>query len=131
MHQSPINAHFKSVTWFTLVGIAAAATHYIVAVSLDMFAVLPVLTANLIGFLVAFPVSYVGHYHLSFPNQRPSRRTSLWRFLCVAVLGFLMNQLLILVNLSVLGLPFWFVLGIVMVLIAISTYVLSRYWAFK
>lgn len=126
-----MKAHFKSATWFTLVGIAAAATHYIVAVSLDTFAVLPVLMANLIGFLVAFPVSYVGHYHLSFPNQSSSKRTSLWRFLCVALLGFVMNQLLILVNLNVLGLPFWFVLGVVMVLIAISTYVLSRYWAFK
>jgi putative flippase GtrA len=131
MHQSPMKAHFKSATWFTLVGIAAATTHYIVAVSLDMFAVLPVLTANLIGFLVAFPVSYVGHYRLSFKNQSPSSRTSLWRFLCVAVLGFVMNQLLILVNLNVLGLPFWFVLGIVLLLIAISTYVLSLYWAFK
>jgi len=29
------------------------------------------------------------------------------------------------------ALPFWFVLGVVMVLIAVSTWLLSRFWAFE
>ena len=28
-------------------------------------------------------------------------------------------------------LPFWFALGIVMVIVAVSTYLLSHFWAFK
>jgi hypothetical protein len=33
--------------------------------------------------------------------------------------------------LSFTAMPFWLILAIVMILVAISTYLLSHYWAFK
>jgi hypothetical protein len=48
----------------------------------------------------------------------------------VALLGFFANQLLLWLALTYTPLPFWLVLGAVMVLVAISTWLLSRFWAF-
>jgi hypothetical protein len=47
------------------------------------------------------------------------------------VLGFLANQTLVLNAIEYTKLPFWLLLGVVMVLVAASTYLLSKFWAFK
>ncbi|WP_137718550.1 GtrA family protein [Methylobacillus flagellatus] len=120
-----------SISWFTLVGIAAALVHYAVAVSLEAWQLTPS-WANVCGFALAFPVSYIGHRRWSFAQQAASHGQALPRFLAVAIAGFAANQLLLISLLHGYSwLPFWLVLGLVMVVIAVSTYVLSRYWAFK
>jgi len=134
-------SHLKSATWFTLIGVIAAIVHYAVAVSLERFEILTASEANIAGFLMAFPVSFIGHKTYSFPvrqlsshqlsNHQLSSAKSLVRFFIVAVLGFLANQSLVVINVHTLKLPFWFALGVVMVFVAVSTYLLSRYWAFK
>jgi len=124
-------SHLKSATWFTIIGIIAAITHYVVAVLLEGLQILPAIYANIAGFLLAFPVSFFGHSAFSFPSEKSSNRLTAVRFFAVAVLGFIANQSLIVLNLMSFDLPFWFVLGIAMFIVAISTYLLSRYWAFK
>ena len=123
--------HKKSISWFTIIGAMAAATHYVVAVGLETSSLLKPADANIMGFLAAFPVSYFGHRFYSFSHLSSKHRQALPRFFAVALLGFLGNQLLVLGALKYTALPFWLVLGLVMVLIAISTYLLSRFWAFK
>ncbi|MDP1767048.1 MAG: GtrA family protein [Methylotenera sp.] len=127
MHQT----HAQSLSWFTVIGITAAAVHYIIAVGLEWSHLLPPAQANIIGFLIAFPVSYFGHRKLSFSSQSATHKQAFPRFLAVAVAGFIANQSLVIGALQFTQLPFWLVLGFVMVVIAISTYLLSRYWAFK
>lgn len=127
--------YLKSATWFTCIGIVAATIHYVVAISLESLGVLSAPYANLIGFLMAFPASYIGHSQFSFPKKHASEvnrhvQQSLIRFFCIALFGFLINQSLVLFSLNSTLLPFWLILGIVMVLSAICTYFLSRYWAF-
>lgn len=129
-------SHLKSATWFTLIGVIAAIVHYAVAVSLEYFEILTASEANIAGFLMAFPVSFIGHKTYSFPDRQLSSHQlssakSLVRFFFVAVLGFLANQSLVVINVHTLRLSFWFALGVVMVFVAVSTYLLSRYWAFK
>jgi putative flippase GtrA len=120
-----------SATWFTLVGIAAAMSHYVVAVVLEsVFNAVPA-NANVLGFICAFPVSYFGHRRFSFVSHNTQHRQALPKFLLIAVGGFLTNQALVLLLLRFTGLPFWLVLGFVMVVVALSTYFLSRFWAFK
>lgn len=87
--------------------------------------------ANPCGFLLAFPVSYIGHGKLSFAGHQASHTQALPRFLLVACSGFLANQLLLLSLLELFALPFWLTLAVVMLIVAVTTYVLSRYWAFK
>lgn len=120
----------RSVSWFLVVGALAALVHYIVAVTLEGgFDVKPA-WSNLLGFCFAFPVSYVGHRNFTFPDQTKPHRQAFPRFFLVAILGFLANQSLVLLALHFTMLPFWLVLAIVMLLVAISTYVLSKHWAF-
>lgn len=123
--------HQRAISWFTLIGAMAAAVHYVVAVGLESgFAVAPA-WANVIGFVFAFPVSYVGHSKLSFAQHTASHRQALPRFLAIALTSFFGNQLLLLSALTWLGWPFWLTLAIVMVIVAFLTYALSRYWAFQ
>jgi putative flippase GtrA len=123
--------HGRSLSWFTVIGAIAAAVHYIVAVTLESgFSVAPA-WANSIGFVLAFPVSYLGHSKLSFARHTASHQTALPRFLAIALTSFLGNQALLLSLLAWLAWPFWITLAFVMVIVAFLTYVLSRYWAFK
>ncbi len=124
----------RSTLWFGLVGIAAAITHYGVAVSLEYTGFTPN-WANISGFLLAFPVSYFGHHTLSFGTQKNAQKAThkqaLPKFFLVAISSFLANHFLLLTSLYFTHLPFWLVLGVVMVVVAVSTYFLSRDWAFK
>lgn len=123
------DSHARSVSWFTIVGMLAAATHFITAVSLEHVG-LPALWANPAGFLCAFPISYFGHHHWSFPGRHHRHRQALPRFLLIALTGFSANQLLLLTGLRLFAIPFWLLLGAVMGVVAVATYLLSRYWAF-
>lgn len=119
-----------SVSWFLVVGALAALVHYIIAVMLEgVYDVQPA-WSNLLGFCFAFPVSYVGHRTFTFTDNTKPHHQAFPRFLLVAILGFLANQSLVLIALHFTILPFWLVLALVMLLVAVSTYVLSKYWAF-
>lgn len=124
-------SHTHSFSWFTIIGALAALTHYIVAVCFEHSALLTASHANILGFVAAFPVSYFGHRKFSFSGQDARHSKAFPRFLSVAVLGFLANQTLVLNGLEYTNFPFWIVLGLVMVLVAASTYLLSKFWAFK
>ncbi|MGV3581230.1 MAG: GtrA family protein [Methylophilus sp.] len=125
------HSHRYSISWFAVIGALAAGVHYVVAVSLEFTGVLTAIYANTAGFFFAFPVSYFGHRKLSFSGQRSSHQHAFPRFFIVALTGFLANQLLVINAIYFTRIPFWLVLGIVMVLVAVSTYFLSRYWAFQ
>lgn len=124
-------SHRYSISWFAVIGALAAAVHYVVAVGLELTGMLTAVYANTAGFLFAFPVSYFGHRTLSFSGQTSSHQHAFPRFFLVALSGFLANQLLVINAIYFTRVPFWLVLGIVMVMVAVSTYFLSRYWAFK
>jgi putative flippase GtrA len=87
--------------------------------------------ANLIGFAAGFPVSYSGHRWWTFESTREPHAVALPRFLLVALSSFAGNQVLLLLAVRWLPLPFWFVLGAVLLIVAVSTYLLSRYWVFR
>ena len=121
----------RAISWFTLIGVIAAAVHYVVAVSLEGSLAVAPAWANVAGFACAFPVSYLGHSKLSFARHAARHRQALPRFLAIALAGFFGNQVLLLSVLAWLGWPFWLVLALVMGIVACLTYVLSRYWAFN
>lgn len=109
----------------------AAIVHYVCAVGLEVGTAMPPAYANIAGFLMAFPVSYLGHRKLSFGHQHSAHHQAFPRFFAVAGSGFIANQLLVIGALKFTRMPFWLVLAIVMVIIALCTFILSRYWAFK
>ena len=118
--------------WFVLVGASAALTH--MAVFTVVLLLVPTLwpeIANVAGFLVAFLVSFVGHRRLSFQDAGTSVLQSFLRFAATAVAGFATNESVFILLFRLLGLPTWVALISGIVLSAVQTFVLSRFWAFK
>ena len=121
-------AEARRITRFGIVGVAALLTHMAVA-----YLVLERLTgsayaASLLGFLVAFCVSFLGHHHFTFAEGQGYAKT-LPRFLAVAVSGFLAS-LVVLNAVAAYGLPKTVSLMLSILVIPALTYVAARLWAF-
>ncbi len=113
------------------VGITALLVH-LAAVSLWLVPTgLQPLVANIIAFLIAFIVSYLGHRHLTFRASHVANRHALPRFFIVACLGFAINEFLYFVLLSFTSLDYRIALFIVLLTVAILTFVLGKLWAFS
>ncbi|MCV2368106.1 GtrA family protein [Roseateles oligotrophus] len=120
----------SSLLWFGLVGAAAAAVHMVAVWLLVSSWQMAALIANVLGFLLAFGVSFVGHHRLSFGAQEASARQALPRFALVALLGFAANELLYALLLAT-GLEYRLALFLVLLAVALMTWLLSRFWAFR
>ena len=115
---------------FGLVGAGAAAVHFcVVWLLVERFRMAP-LAANVLAFLVAFCVSYMGHARLTFADAKTTVRESLPHFFAVAVSAFACNELLYFIALHGLKLPYRPALFAVLLLVAAGTYAASRLWAF-
>lgn len=119
----------SSVLGFIVVGAVAAMMHYAVALLVHGAGFSPV-DANWAGFLCAVPLSYLGHRRWSFQGTQATHVQALPKFISVALFGFFGNQVLLWLGMHYTVLPFWLVLGFVMVIVAFSTFMLSRWWAF-
>ncbi|MDA7888839.1 GtrA family protein, partial [Akkermansiaceae bacterium] len=115
---------------FGMVGLVATGVHFCLALLLIHFSVTP-LIANLGAFIGAFSISYLGHVHWSFRDQDHDKKQSLSRFLTISIGGFIANEILFAVLLQSTHLPPGIALAIVLTVVAGSTFILSRNWAFK
>lgn len=122
---------------FGVVGIAAMAVHWLVVAALVPLGAAP-LVANIVAFAVAFNVSYTGHRHWTFARPADAapgtaaapQATPFKRFLGVALLSFVLNETLYYALLRQ-GIEYRLALFVVLVAVAVLTFVLSRYWAFR
>lgn len=89
------------------------------------------LVANLVGWLVAFAVSFTGHYQLTFRHQRGHIKDAVWRFFMLSALGFAINETSYAILLKQTRLPYEFLLAFILVAVAAFTFVASRLWAFR
>lgn len=124
-----MRALFFQLSRFGLVGIAATAVHFLVAVGLNWLGI-TLLVANLVAFIVAFQVSYWGHSKWSFDGHGLSRSQSMFRFFTVSVVGFLINETLLFVLQANTDLAPEILLGIVLSVVAFLTFGASKFWAF-
>ncbi len=115
---------------FIAVGASAEATHLLVVWTLVQGLHWPPLGANVAAFLLAFWVSYGGHFLLTFANVGAAHRQALPRFFVVACGGFVANELLYLLALRWLGWHYLVSLMAVLVIVAVGTFVSSKLWAF-
>ena len=114
---------------FGVVGVGAMAVHWLV-VRLLVPAGLAPLVANVLGFAIAFNVSYFGHRSWTFASDADHRST-FWRFLSVALISFALNEVMYFLLLRFTTLDYQLALGIVLVAVAVLTFVLSKTWAFR
>jgi len=114
---------------FGVVGITAMAVHWIVVIAIVPLGLTP-LIANVIGFAAAFNVSYFGHRTWTFDSAL-AHATTLGRFLAVAIASFILNEVLYALLLHHTTLDYRSALLIVLLAVAVLTFVLSRFWAFR
>ena len=120
----------REVVAFGVVGIAAFLVHFTVVAVTVPLGVAPLL-ANVLGFLAAFAVSFVGHGRWSFPAEGRPVAPALKRFAVVAVGGFALNESAYAVLLRSTQLDYRAALFIVLVAVAGLTWLAGRYWAFR
>ncbi len=121
----------KQLAWFIMVGCAAAATHWIVVVIAVTGGGMPPLIANVVGWLVAFCVSFAGHFQLTFKHHRAPLARAARRFFAVSALGFAVNELAYAWLLKVTTLRYDVLLALILITIAGMTFILGRLWAFR
>lgn len=115
---------------FALVGAAAAGVHLCVAAVLIGWVNMVPLLGNVGGFLVAFGVSYAGHSRWTFARHNARGLAAVWRFFAVACLSFVVNEALYFVCLHYLNWHWLPSLIIVLLVVAVGTFILSKIWAF-
>lgn len=121
----------RELFWFGVVGISALLVHFAsVAWVLVPLGLAPLL-ANLLGFLLAFQVSYWGHRVQTFRATGVPHRQALPRFFAVACLSFAVNEGLYALLLQHTALGYRPALLLVLVLVAGMTFVLGKLWAFR
>lgn len=121
----------KQVFRFGGVGLSALILHWCTVLILVSFWEQRPLVANAFAFLLAFQLSYWGHRHWTFQGSSLSHKKSLFRFLLVAIFGFILNQTLFSALLSFSNLPYPIALLIVLIIVSFSTFIFSKFWAFR
>ena len=94
MRRQAVLAELGRIARFGAVGVAATAVHLCVALTLVTLTALSAQAANLFGFLVAFAVSFLGHYHWSFRSSAGLGRAAP-RFFAVSLSAYLGSAALI------------------------------------
>jgi putative flippase GtrA len=116
---------------FILVGSAAALVHFLTVVLVVERLTLAPLVANVIGWLCAFGVSFGGHYFLTFSDHGAPFARSAGRFFLLSAAGFVVNESSYAILLRFSPYPYYFLLAVILVAVAVFTYLLSRRWAFR
>ena len=81
-------------------------------------------------FLLAFQVSHLGHHRFTFSAAEAPVARSRRRFFLVALSSFLVNEVLYALLLRFTDLDYRVALAIVLVAVAVLTFVSARQWAF-
>lgn len=128
-----LNRHprLQQLAAYFVVGGAAGLTHLVVVALAVEGAGVSALVANVIGFAVAFFVSYAGHSRLTFPSASEHGPASRFRFFLVASVSFIINQIAYAVLLQTFGEQLYLpLLAIVLLFVAAITFIASKRWAF-
>ncbi|QBK06412.1 GtrA family protein [Hylemonella gracilis] len=121
----------RQLACFVAVGVTATAMHWCLAVWLVEAWSLPAAAANLAGWVLAFGVSFAGHYTFTFRHAHTDWKRSAWRFFLISVSGFAVNELGYVGLLHTTALPYDLLLALLLVTQAGLTFLVSRLWAFR
>ena len=126
----------REIGTFLAVGLAASATHFLVATLLIEVWGWAGWQANAVGFWAGFPVSYLGHAHFTFAARNYSRTSavtgrSFWRFAATVGLGFVLGQASVFLLVDLANWPHRIVLAGTIIGVAALSYVLNKFWSFR
>lgn len=117
---------------FGIVGAVAAFVHVSALFVLVNYAALSLLLANMLAFIIAFCVSYPGQSRWTFADRNIDHRKGIGRFLSIQLLSnFVINQSLFYLLVSYTELNYLLVCVMVLISVAVITYLLSFYWGLR
>ncbi len=109
-------------------GVAASATHLIVALSTHRWLGLSPLVANTVAFCCALGVSYLGNAIVTF-RVEPWRAHAFAKFAALSIVSFGLNQAIVYALTVRAGWPFALSLAVVLLTVPPFTFVMARVWA--
>lgn len=115
--------------YFIGIGGTAALVHLFAVFNLVNFLYVPALVANILAFLIAFNVSFLGHKYLTFSNMHDEKKLRLPHFFLVASSAGLINELLYFLLLQYTTLNYLFALILVLGFVSVYNFTISRLWA--
>ncbi len=125
------NQTLRQLILFCMVGLAAACVHYLTVVALvEQFSLLP-LVANIVAFLVAFNISYLGHRLFTFANATMRHPIAMRRWFLVASINFIANETLYYILMQNFHLDYSIALIIVLSVLPIISFLIAKLWAFN
>lgn len=120
----------RQILRFLWVGWGATITHYLtVLILVYNWDIYPEL-ANILAFVVAFFISFMGHWRWTFREQQAEFQRALFAFALTALLMFMLNAIIFHLLLDCMGIRFEVSLLIAQGMVAVITYLVSKYWAF-
>lgn len=119
----------KQLIPFAAVGIISTVVHILLVTIMVNFLSLKPLTANIIAYTVTVNISYLGHKYITFAGLEANKSLRLPHFLLISVTAFILNEFLYFLFLQYTRINYFFSLVIVIGLVAIFTFVASKWWA--
>ena len=130
---------------FLAVGGSAALVHFLVLVSIVNFTTITPAWANVGAFLIAFVVSFFGHFYLTFKqadqstkntrlsnNKKNKHLPALGKWFSSSAGGFMANQALFVLGLNWFGERYYILIWLIVTgVITVMTFMLGKFWAFK
>ena len=127
MNERPL---LQQVPLFAIVGAAATLTHVIAALGARELAGLSPMGANLVGYLFAVGVSYLGNARFTF-RRAVLHGPQFVRFAVVSLAGLALTPGLTWLLVERMGWSFSAGLAVVAVAVPALSFVLQRLWAFR
>jgi putative flippase GtrA len=120
----------REINAFAIVGVVATACHYATALGAHHFVGLAPMNATFAGYVASVGVSYLGNSLFTF--RRPALHGPQFvRFAVISLAGLAMNQTIVFVATRRFGLPFYEALIPVVIIVPASTFLMSKFWAFR
>ena len=149
----------QQALWYLVVGASAALVHFLVLFSVVSLTTTTPAWANVCAFLIAFVISFLGHFYLTFRHsslnkydttvlsqshksttRQPRIHTSkanntlkaAAKWFVSSVAGFAANQSLFVLGLGWFGERYYLVIWLIVTgIITVMTFALGKLWAFK
>ena len=125
-----VSGAVREIPLFAVVGATATAINYVAALAAQDLLGLASLPAGMAGYAASVGVSYFGNSLLTF--RRPAMHGPQFaRFAAISMVGLAINLGLVFAGTHALGWPLWKALIPVVLIVPASTFVMSKFWAFR
>ena len=125
-----MKALLRQIATFGAAGVIATLVHVVIGLSLNRLAGLSPFTANLIAFPAATCVTLISNSRLTFRGHGGGA-ASFAKGLATVLFGLALNQLIVVIVVNQLGLPYEAALVVIIAAVPAITFLLFKFWAFR